>query len=194
MKIQEKQAIFYPWSPIFLDIAGVVSIVIWMCTRAIDYLIILFSPLLTLRIFNFIKQIPSESIPKPTYTVFLILTMLIELISKFLLYGFLRYKHPGFIVFFIIGYIANIIPTLVNLLVIGVPCRFLVKSFQNAVREENNLIDVITLFKQFQNLSSPYIFVLFSGFTCRLVLSIYNLAFNLNCDGFELVRFSWVLY
>ena len=164
------------------------SLFIWICARSLDFAIILITPILILRIFKFIKQIPSESISKPTYPVFLIITLLIEFVSKFLTYGPLKYNNPGYIIsFFVFGYIANIIPTILFLLVLGVPCRYLSKSIKYAIREDQKLIDVVTFFKQFQNMSSSYIFLVFTGYTCRLTLSSYTLAYNMSCRAFDMV-------
>ncbi len=159
-----------------------------MCARALDFAIMFITPMLILRIFKFIKQIASESISKPTYLTFLIITLLIEFVSKFLTYGPLKYNNPGYIItFFVVGYITNIIPTILFLLVLGVPCRYLSKSIKYAIREDQKLIDVITLFKQFQNLSTPYIFIIFTGYSCRLILSSYTLAYNMSCFAFNMV-------
>ena len=115
----------------------------------------------------------------PSHYILMILAVVSLYTSNFLMYGPFVLKNQGLIeICFYIGFILSIIPILTSFLIIGIPCGYLdtkADDIDNGMYEEEQVKDVIEKYLQYNEIVSPYLFFVFTGYTLQLILNMWTL-------------------
>lgn len=124
--------------------------------------------------------------PVPSNLIIMIVSILLQFASTWIEIGPSLMYLPAYInILFIIGFFLRIVPVCLNLMIIGVPCAYLDTLMRDLTIkveiDEDKIEEIIHEYKKFQKLAGPYLFLIYSNFSCMLIVLFYNAAIIISC-------------
>ena len=162
-------------------------IVVWCIKYLLTCCFIIISPWLIRIIYNnFVRCIPQKTMPLTSHIFIMIISILLKFASIWIFIGPFLIDLPAYMnILFIVGFLLNILPVCLNLMIIGVPCAYLdtlVRDLNLEIEiDEDEIENIVHEFKKFQKLAGPYLFLIYSSFSCMLIVVFYNAAIITSC-------------
>ena len=131
-----------------------------------------------------VKQIPTHM--KPKYFLLMVTTILLSNSSQIVLnLKIIQMFSFGFLIIpFSIGCLFLILPSILNILVLGTPCQYIINQVDElCIKQikEDNIIPIVKTFNEFQQSSAKYLFTFFSTTTVFLCLLLYSSMIQISC-------------
>ena len=133
-----------------------------------------------------IKQIPSKIMSKPK-NFWLMILALVLITSSLIVINFeviQLFQNVYLAIAFTIGCVFLITPSLMNMLVIGTPCKYIIKQIgdlHSKMIKEETILNIVATYTEFQNIASKHLFTLFCSTTLVLCLNLYTLMIHITC-------------
>ena len=133
-----------------------------------------------------IKQIPSKIMSKPK-NFWLMILSLVLITSSLIYFNFATLQYFPYVYLaipFTVGCVFLILPSLMNMFVIGTPCQYIIKQIDDLhskIINEKTILNIVSTYTEFQNIASKHLFTLFSSTTLALCLNLYTLMIQLTC-------------
>ena len=160
---------------------------VWYTKCLLSTCFVIISPWLIRTIYNnFVRFIPQITMPLPSNLIIMIVSILLQFASIWIEIGSSLMYLPAYInIIFVIGIILSILPVCLHLMIIGVPCAYLdtlVRDLNIKVETDEDAIEnIVHEYKKFQKLAGPYLFLIYSNFSCILIALFYHAAIIISC-------------
>ena len=133
-----------------------------------------------------VKQIPTNIRIEPKYFLLMVTTILLSNSSQIVLnLKIIQIFSLGFLIIpFSIGCLFLILPSILNILVLGTPCQYIINQVDElCIKQikEDNIIPIVKTFNEFQQSSAKYLFTFFSTTTVFLCLLLYSSMIQISC-------------
>ena len=148
---------------------------------------IIISPWLIRIIYNnFVRCIPQKNMPLTSHILIMIVFILLKFVSFCIPIGPFLISLPAYInILSIVGFFLNILPVCLHLMIIGVPCAYLDTLVRDLNIEfeidEDEIENIVHEYKKFQKLAGSYLFLIYSCFSCMLIVAFYHAAIFISC-------------
>ena len=136
---------------------------------------------------RFINTLDFNMIPNPSYLGLLLLTLVVFITNKVFDALVIVDNNPIQItILWSIGFLMTIPMVSLSLMIIGVPCGYinvLVDGLNDGFVEEEEMIHCIKKYKEYNRLSSSFLFVSYTGLAIKLTVSLYSLLYSvIGCE------------
>lgn len=138
---------------------------------------------------RFIKTLDSCMIPNPSYLGLLLLILAVFITNKVFDAVFIVDNSPiQLTILWSIGFLMTLPMVFLSFMIIGVPCGYinvLADGLNDGLVEEEEMIHCIQKYKEYNRLSSSYLFISYTGLAIQLTVSLYSLLYPAICGELQ---------